>query len=111
MPGTTPFPPIADPDSSARGGGRDARYFVASAETNLADDDRIVRQRRSHLTRIVVAVVQFCQVERRGGTAAVGRGAGRASFQRTHPQEVSDADEFYASVWQRIRDTLRLMDS
>jgi hypothetical protein len=31
-----------------------------------------------------------------------------ASFQRTHPQEVSEADEFYASVWQRIRDPLRL---
>jgi len=31
-----------------------------------------------------------------------------ASFQRTHPQEVNDADEFYASVWQRIRDPLRL---
>jgi hypothetical protein len=31
-----------------------------------------------------------------------------ASFQRTHPQEVSDADEYYASVWQRIRDPLRL---
>ena len=31
-----------------------------------------------------------------------------ASFQRTHPQEVSEADEYYASVWQRIRDSLRL---
>mmetsp|Transcript_23845 Transcript_23845/g.51523 ORF Transcript_23845/g.51523 Transcript_23845/m.51523 type:complete len:599 (+) Transcript_23845:271-2067(+) len=31
-----------------------------------------------------------------------------ASFQRTHPQEVNDADEYYASVWQRIRDPLRL---
>lgn len=31
-----------------------------------------------------------------------------ASFQRTHTQEVSEADEFYASVWQRIRDPLRL---
>ena len=31
-----------------------------------------------------------------------------ASFQRTHPQEVNDADEFYASVWQRIREPLRL---
>lgn len=31
-----------------------------------------------------------------------------ASFQRTHPQEVSEADEFYASVWARIRDPLRL---
>ncbi|KAL7532666.1 hypothetical protein ACHAXR_004775, partial [Thalassiosira sp. AJA248-18] len=31
-----------------------------------------------------------------------------ASFQRTHPQEVNEADEFYASVWQRIRDPLRL---
>jgi len=31
-----------------------------------------------------------------------------ASFQRTHPQEVSDADEYYASVWQRTRDPLRL---
>lgn len=31
-----------------------------------------------------------------------------ASFQRTHPREVSDADEFYASVWQRVRDPLRL---
>lgn len=31
-----------------------------------------------------------------------------ASFQRTHPQEVNDSDEFYASVWQRIRDPLRM---
>ena len=31
-----------------------------------------------------------------------------ASFQRTHPQEVNEADEFYASVWQRIRDPLRM---
>mmetsp|Transcript_6682 Transcript_6682/g.14451 ORF Transcript_6682/g.14451 Transcript_6682/m.14451 type:complete len:322 (+) Transcript_6682:43-1008(+) len=31
-----------------------------------------------------------------------------ASFQRTHPREVSDADEFYASVWQRVRDPLRM---
>lgn len=31
-----------------------------------------------------------------------------ASFQRTHPQEVSEADEFYASVWQRVRDPMRL---
>ncbi|KAL9185474.1 hypothetical protein ACHAXT_003251 [Thalassiosira profunda] len=31
-----------------------------------------------------------------------------ASFQRTHPQEVSEADEFYASVWARVRDPLRL---
>jgi len=31
-----------------------------------------------------------------------------ASFQRTHVREVSDADEFTASVWQRIRDPLRL---
>lgn len=31
-----------------------------------------------------------------------------ASFQRTHPREVSEADEFYASVWQRVRDSLRL---
>ncbi|KAL3798428.1 hypothetical protein HJC23_005081 [Cyclotella cryptica] len=31
-----------------------------------------------------------------------------ASFQRTHPREVSEADEFYASVWQRVRDPLRL---
>lgn len=31
-----------------------------------------------------------------------------ASYQRTHPQEVNDADEYYASVWQRIRDPLRL---
>jgi len=32
-----------------------------------------------------------------------------ASFQPTHPQEVSDADEYYASVWQRTRDPLRLI--
>lgn len=31
-----------------------------------------------------------------------------ASFQRTHPSEVSAADEFYASVWARVRDPLRL---
>ena len=31
-----------------------------------------------------------------------------ASFQRTHPQEVSEADEYYASVWARIRNPLRL---
>jgi len=31
-----------------------------------------------------------------------------ASYQRTHPQEVNEADEYYASVWQRIRDPLRL---
>lgn len=31
-----------------------------------------------------------------------------ASFQRTHPQEVSVADEFYSSVWQRVRGPLRL---
>ena len=31
-----------------------------------------------------------------------------ASFQRTHSREVSEADEFYASVWQRVRDPLRL---
>lgn len=31
-----------------------------------------------------------------------------ASFQRTHAREVSEADEFTASVWQRIRDPLRL---
>jgi len=31
-----------------------------------------------------------------------------ASFQRTHPREVSEADEFYASVWARVRDPLRL---
>ena len=31
-----------------------------------------------------------------------------ASFQRTHSQEVNDADEYYASVWQRIRGPLRL---
>lgn len=31
-----------------------------------------------------------------------------ASFQRTHPQEVNDADEYYASVWQRISNPLRM---
>ena len=31
-----------------------------------------------------------------------------ASFQRTHQREISDADEFTASVWQRIRDHLQL---
>ena len=31
-----------------------------------------------------------------------------ASFQRTHAREVSEADEFTASLWQRIRDPLRL---
>jgi hypothetical protein len=31
-----------------------------------------------------------------------------ASFQRTHAREVSEADEFTGSVWQRIRDPLRL---
>lgn len=31
-----------------------------------------------------------------------------ASFQRTHPQEVSEADEFYSAIWARIRDPLRL---
>ena len=31
-----------------------------------------------------------------------------ASFQRTHPQEVNEADEFYASLWQRVREPLRL---
>ncbi len=31
-----------------------------------------------------------------------------ASFQRTHAREVSEADEFTASVWQRIRDPLRM---
>lgn len=31
-----------------------------------------------------------------------------ASFQRTHSQEVNDADEYYASVWQRIRGPLHL---
>ena len=30
-----------------------------------------------------------------------------ASFRRTHSREVGDADEFAASVWQRIRDPLR----
>ena len=33
-----------------------------------------------------------------------------ASFQRTHSQEVSDADEFYSSVWQSILNLLRLTD-
>lgn len=31
-----------------------------------------------------------------------------ASFQRTHAREISEADEFTTSVWQRIRDPLRL---
>ena len=31
-----------------------------------------------------------------------------ASFQRTHQREISDADEFTASVWQRIRDQLQI---
>ena len=31
-----------------------------------------------------------------------------ASFQRTHQREISDADEFTASVWQRIRDQLQV---
>jgi len=31
-----------------------------------------------------------------------------ASFQRTHSREIRDADEFTASVWQRIREPLRL---
>lgn len=31
-----------------------------------------------------------------------------ASFQRTHAREVSEADEFTTSVWQRIRDPLRM---
>lgn len=31
-----------------------------------------------------------------------------ASFQRTHAREVSEADEFTASLWQRIRDPLRM---
>ena len=31
-----------------------------------------------------------------------------ASFQRTHPQEVSEADEFYSAIWARIRDPLRM---
>lgn len=31
-----------------------------------------------------------------------------AAFRRTHPREVSEADEFVASVWQRIRDPLKL---
>jgi hypothetical protein len=31
-----------------------------------------------------------------------------ASFQRTHAREIRDADEFTASVWQRIREPLRL---
>ena len=32
----------------------------------------------------------------------------RASYQRTHQREISDADEFTASVWQRIRDQLQV---
>lgn len=31
-----------------------------------------------------------------------------ASFQRTHQREISDADEFTASVWQRIREQLQM---
>ncbi len=31
-----------------------------------------------------------------------------AAFQRTHTREISDADEFTASIWQRIRDNLQL---
>lgn len=31
-----------------------------------------------------------------------------ASFQRTHQREIGDADEFTASVWQRIRDQLQM---
>jgi len=31
-----------------------------------------------------------------------------ASFQRTHAREVSDADEFTAAVWQRIREPLKI---
>ena len=31
-----------------------------------------------------------------------------ASFQRTHAREISEADEFTASVWQRIRENLQL---
>jgi len=31
-----------------------------------------------------------------------------ASFQRTHPQEVSEANEFYSAIWARIRDPLRM---
>jgi len=31
-----------------------------------------------------------------------------ASFQRTHSREISDADEYTASIWQRIRDNLQL---
>lgn len=31
-----------------------------------------------------------------------------ASFQRTHPREISDADEFTASVWQRIRKQVQI---
>lgn len=31
-----------------------------------------------------------------------------ASFQRTHSREISQADEFTASVWQRIREHLRM---
>ena len=30
-----------------------------------------------------------------------------ASFQRTHSREISEADEFAASLWQRIRDSLQ----
>jgi len=31
-----------------------------------------------------------------------------ASFQRTHAREISEADEFTASIWQRIRDNIQL---
>jgi hypothetical protein len=31
-----------------------------------------------------------------------------ASFQRTHAREISEADEFTASVWQRIRENVQL---
>jgi hypothetical protein len=31
-----------------------------------------------------------------------------ASFQRTHSREISEADEFIVSIWQRIRDNLQL---
>jgi hypothetical protein len=31
-----------------------------------------------------------------------------ASFQRTHSREISEADEFTASVWQRIRENLQI---
>lgn len=31
-----------------------------------------------------------------------------ASFQRTHSREISDADEFTVSVWQRIRENLQV---